>query len=395
MNFTSAMKYMILFSLTLAVFSVLAAAQTFSSGSTGSDGALNFSTPGTYTFDPKSYNPSLDPANDGVFNFTTITIASGVTVKLAGNILNGPVVWLAQGAVKIDGAVDLSGQDGFSASNTTQRTYTVPGPGGYAGGYPAIGSNPPGPGSGPNGGVTPTLVCGSNYAQSGGTSANQFLVPLVGGSGGGGIGSNAGGAGGGSILVASSVSITGTGSMNASGGAGLNNAGALSGSGAGGGIRLVAPVVSISGHLNASAGLGFHPCQGGSNGVVRIEAFSIGSINASGSYYTATPFGLFVSPAGTPAVTVISVGGNPVATSPTGTFIVPDVTVNSSTALPFVVQAANVPVGTVVTLVIFSENGPDQTILSPPLAGTLASSTAIANVTLPPGFSKGFVKATF
>ena len=39
----------------------LAVAQSFSSGSNGSDGALNLTTPGTILFDPKAFNPPLDP----------------------------------------------------------------------------------------------------------------------------------------------------------------------------------------------------------------------------------------------------------------------------------------------------------------------------------------------
>src|SRR6266571_2231823 len=136
-----------------------ASAQNFNSGSTGSDGALTYNTPGTYVFDPKTFTPPLNPTGDGIFNFTTITIAAGVTVRLAGDVYAAPVVWLAQGAVKIDGAIDLSGQNGFSASNTTQRTTTIPGSGGYSGAYPAIGSNPAGAGLGPAGGAT--SVCGS------------------------------------------------------------------------------------------------------------------------------------------------------------------------------------------------------------------------------------------
>ena len=184
-------------SLIAVLMSVTTFAQTFDSGSTGFDKALNFAIPGTYVFDPKTLNPPINQPAENIFNFTTITVASGVTVKLLGNT---PVVWLAQGAVKIDGTVDLSGQDGFGASDTTQRTNTIPGAGGYPGGYPAVGSNPAGVGLGPAGG---TLGCGN-----GGFTGNQFLVPLVGGSGGGG----AGGAGGGAILIASSVSIAGTGS---------------------------------------------------------------------------------------------------------------------------------------------------------------------------------------
>ena len=384
MKFVKALKSIHLYSLTAALLAIPAVAQTFSSGSTGSDGALSFTSPGTYIFDPKKFSPPLNPANDGVFNFTTITIASGVTVKLIGSVLNTPVAWLAQGAVKIDGIMDLSGQDGFIATNTTQRTTTIPGSGGYGGGYPAVGANPAGAGLGPAGGAS--IGCPGG---DGGNTSNQFLVPLTGGSGGGGLGAVAGGAGGGAILIASSISISGIGSIKATGGGRVDGG---YNAGAGGSIRLVAPDISISGALDASGATG---CSRRPNGIVRVEAFVIGSINASGPFYTATPFGLFLSPSGVPALSVISVGGNPVATSPTGTFTVPDVTVSSASPLPVAIKAANIPMGTVVTLVVFSENGPDQTILSTPLAGTLASSTATATVTLPPGFSKGFVKAAF
>ena len=193
------------------------------------------------------------------------------------------------------------------------------------------------------------------------------------------------------------MSISGAGSIKANGGAFSGSGQYYGGPGAGGGIRLVSPAVSLTGSLNASAGAS-NPCGGSTAaaaGVVRIEAFSIGSINASGNYYTATPYGLYLSSAGVPFVNVTTVGGVPVAPSPSGTFTVPDVTVNSNLPLSVAIQASNVPVGTVVTLTIFSENGPDQILQSTPLAGTLASSAATASVTLPSGFSKGFVKATY
>lgn len=369
--------------------------QTFSSTSNGSDGALSLTTPGTVLFDPRTFTPPLDADGDGIYHFTTITVAAGVTVRLRGDIINAPVIWLAQGAVQINGTIDASGQDGFSAASTTQRTLTLPGAGGYGGGYPGVGGNPPGAGLGPGAGPTP---CPNNvaYARPGGFTGNQFLVPLIGGSGGGAQGSLAGGAGGGAVLIASSVSITGTGGIKANGGA---RAGGQAEIGSGGAIRLVAPTVSISGNLTVARGNSYSgncgPIVGTVDGVIRIEAFQIGAINSTGPLYTATPFGLFLTSAGIPSLRVVSIGGSAVATSPTGAFIVPDVTVNSNAALPVIIEAKNVPEGTIVTLTIFSENGPDQTIQSTPLTGPLASSTATASVTLPSGFSKGFVKATF
>src|SRR5262245_12168615 len=85
-----------------------AEAQVLNSGSNGSDGALNLTTPGTIVFDPAKFNPPLDPDGDNVFHFTTITIGKDVTVKLKNVPLRGrAVIWLASGSVKIDGTIDL------------------------------------------------------------------------------------------------------------------------------------------------------------------------------------------------------------------------------------------------------------------------------------------------
>lgn len=73
----------------------------------------------------------------------------------------------------------------------------------------------------------------------------------------------------------------------------------------------------------------------------------------------------------------------------------PDVTINATTAVPVAIEARNIPPGTVVKLHIFSDNGADQIIDSTALDGTLANLTATASVVLPPGFSRGFVRATW
>ena len=75
----NAMKYLVLSILTLAL---PAFAQPFPSGSTGSDGDLTYSTPGTYIFDPKTHVPPLNPANDGVYDFTTINPKNGSWLQL-------------------------------------------------------------------------------------------------------------------------------------------------------------------------------------------------------------------------------------------------------------------------------------------------------------------------
>src|SRR5262245_14003597 len=70
-----------------------APAQTFTSGSTGADGAFNPPT-GTTTL-------TLPPG--GVFNFTTINIPAGATVRFTRNASNTPVTMLASGNVTIGG----------------------------------------------------------------------------------------------------------------------------------------------------------------------------------------------------------------------------------------------------------------------------------------------------
>jgi len=191
----------------------LSQGQTFNSGSNGSDGALNLTTPGTIIFDPKSFSPPLNPAGDNVYNFTTINIGAGVTVKLTSKVLTGPIYWLAQGAVTITGVIDASGETGYAVTdNISDRVPAAGGAGGYSGGLGGNGSLSPTSGNGPGGSAGTT----TNSSSVGGAfTGSQYLIPLIGGSGGGGgvpggchTFGPGGGAGGGAILIASSVSIT-------------------------------------------------------------------------------------------------------------------------------------------------------------------------------------------
>ena len=376
--------------------------QTFTSGSTGADGDLIIATPGATVFN------QLPQGGGTVFNFRSIQIAEGSTLKLSGQLYPGSLYFLAQNAVTINGILDLSGGNAQPyGSDVSLRVPATPGPGGYSGGLGAFGTSPGQPGNGPGGGSNG--FCGEGIGGS--FTGDAFLVPLIGGSGGGSIGLSSGGAGGGAILIASSISITVNGTINANGGAGI--LGGNSGGGSGGGIRLAAPTIAGNGTISAVGGEGT-TCGGsgdgqppGRSGIVRLEAFQdtftggFGSSLGNGQGYSypiqvyyGTPFNTFL-PTAVPAVQVTSIGGIPVSTSPTGSFTTPDVTVNSSAPLLVQIRAQNVPLGTTVTLFIFSENGPDQTITSTGLAGTLASSTATAAVTLPSGFSRGYVKATW
>jgi len=329
---------------------------------------LTFTTPGTIIFDPRTFSPPLDPDGDNVYHFTTITIGAGVTVRLLGSQLNGPVFWLATGAVQIDGIIDLNGANGHaSTSSFASRTPAVPGAGGYADGVGGNDVSPALPGSGPGGGFSGAGVFHGN-AGGGSFMGNIFLVPLIGGSGGGGGQGGGttsfgfgGGAGGGAILIASSTSITVNGTVQANGGtasfaSGVGSAGG--GGGSGGAIRLAAPTVDGTGTLSARGG--FSPASSGSNGRVRIEDFQRafrGSVVDS-NLILASPFAVLLPPpTPVPSVRVVSVGGVPVPPNPTGSITMPDVTINTPVAVPLAIEARNIPPGTVVALHIYSETG--------------------------------------
>jgi hypothetical protein len=204
-------------------------------------------------------------------------------------------------------------------------------------------------------------------------------------------GGGGGGAGGGALLIASSTSVTVNGTISSNGGAGPDGGGG----GAAGGIRLLAQTIAGTGLIQTSPGAG---CGSAAAGIIRLEAYHFTFTGREDGIVTSgTPFATFVPTPGNPvpAVTVVSVGGIAVNPHPTGSFNTPDVTINSSAALPIVVQGSNVPVGTVVHVRIYSDNGPDIVRDTPGLEGTLKSSTAMVNVPFPPGYSRGFVSVSF
>ncbi len=378
----------------LLVFLLVAplVAQTFNSGSNGSDGALNLVTPGIVEYDPAAMGLDLD--GDGVMHFTTINVGVGVTLKFRATKWNAPVYWLASGNVTIAGSLDLNGERGHIAANRlVDRVPAIPGSGGFAGGVGNLGGagQPGSSGSGPLGGrtVMNSENCGRN-------PSNQFLVPLNAGSGGAGstVEGNGGGAGGGALLIASSGAINALGPIQANGGGvGANAGGGNAGGGGGGAIRLVANTIAVSGTITALPGCGVRGVP-----ATRLEAFSVtGTGTIDPNPVISTPVASFVPSAGAPpSVRVTSIGGIPVPASPTGSFVVPDVVVNSGAAVTVLVEAKNIPRGTKVSLIFYTENAPDQTILTGDLSGASdALTTASASVTLAPGYSKGYAKANW
>ena len=402
----------------LALFGAtgLATAQTpWTAGSDGSDLALDYSKEpaGIYVFSPATLPNPLAANHGSVYKFSTINIPAGITVKLSGQVLSGPQYWLSKGDVNIAGVVDLSGAAGYAPTNLiSNRTPAIPGPGGFPGGVGGSGATgspyPVENGQGPGAGVAACLTGGYTgnvqYAGGGQFTGNQFLVPLIGGSGGagsdwGGTFGYGGGAGGGTLLIASDTTVTVNGSITAAGGDPGSFSDQNGGAGSGGAIRLAATTIAGTGTLTAASGNnnGLSDCRAASKGTVRLEAFNqqfAGTV--AGTQYSGTPY-LTFAPNGTePLLTVVTVDGVSVAQNPTGSFTVPDVTFMSSQAVSVVLNGMNIPSGTPVSLQVYSENGNDIVM---PNAGVLSGTSDPTSVTIPvnfpAGFSRAFISATF
>jgi hypothetical protein len=401
-----------LVSLGLCLFmSVAAAAQNnFNSGSTGADGA----------FAPAATQTIVVP-DSGVFNFTTVNIPAGVTITFNRGTNNKPLTILASGDVVIAGTINVEGKPGNSnftgglggpgggtggnggyGFDQSHSGVSGDGPGGGGGGIGSSTITLPGGGGGGGYGTAGALPSGSNPGQPGPKFGATTILPLTGGSGGGGGAARnndrggAGGGGGGAILIASSGTITVNGVVTARGGnGGTGNAGG--GGGAGGAIRLIANLITGTGNLGASGGnagsanVSFNGGAGG-QGYIRIEAY-----DHNGFTGTTTPTNIAslsfphpITPPNSPSLRIASVGGVNTPATPTGSLqAVPDVIVPASTANPVTValEASNMPVGTVLQVILTPSRGARTTVSSGPLAGTESASTASASVTLPGGIS--------
>lgn len=400
-------------SLTVAFLGLLAAsalAQSFSSGSTGADGAF------TPTCTPTPCTVAVALPASGVFNFTTITIPTNVTVTFARNAANTPAILLATGAVTISGTIDVSGSAGTALGRPGPG-----GPGGFEGGKGADGLSTilGGPGLGPgggnasngyagaggggygtsgsSGGVCPTCDPGILGTPGGGGPAYgaATLRPILGGSGGGGGGTTTigyppgggGGGGGGALIIASNVSITlnSGSSLRAKGGIGSVGPGG-GGGGSGGAIRLIAPTIAGTGEIHAEGGGGAQYFAGaGGSGRIRLEATAFpytGSTTPTAT--TGLPQAVFPA-TGQPGLWIARVAGIDTPPTPSGSILAaPDILLPLGTTSPVEVllTASNVPLGTVIQVTATPQSGTKTSALSSGLAGTLASSTATASLTI-------------
>jgi hypothetical protein len=338
--------------------SVSAQAQTFTSGSTGADGALDLT----------SGNQTVQLPESGVLNYTTVNIPAGRTLTFRRNSRNTPVYILAQGNVTIAGTINVNaGSDPDTPANG--RT---PGPGGFYGG-----ASDGDPGFGPGGGhINPNNIF--DPSANGSWVGPLSLVPIIGGSGGanspccsGGLG----GGGGGAIVIASSTSIIVTGSspngIYANGGGGSTT---FADDGSGGAIRLVANSINISGQLLAVGN-----CNPLCDGVIRLEAPS-GALTFTGTSNPAavlSPINPVVVSSTPPFLTIVSIGGFAVPPYAGQRFDTVDLLLPNQLTDPItvVVQGNNIPVGTPVSIGIVN-GSPNATTTPDTLQGTFESSTA-------------------
>lgn len=402
----------ILAALLLFAVSVNVSAQNnFSSGSTGADGA----------FAPTT-SQSIAVPDSGVFNFTTFNIPTGVTITFTRNSTNKPLTILASGDVVIAGTINMDGKVG-----NANGTGGLGGPGGFNGGsggygfdqsFTGVPGDGPGAGGGGLGSSTITLPgsgggagFGTNGAagQSGtvsGQAGPRFgtvtILPLVGGSGGGGGGARnndrggAGGGGGGAILIASSGTITHSGTILGRGGnGGTGNAGG--GAGSGGAVRLIANTIIGAGNLNVGGGSGgganvSFQGGGGGQGWIRVEAFDYSGFTGSSTPVNIISFAFPhpIAPPNAPSLRISTVGGVTAPPNPLGSLQgVPDVIVPSSQTNPVTValEGSNLPLGTIVQVILTPSRGARTTVQSSGLTGTESASTASASLTLPGGIS--------
>jgi hypothetical protein len=239
-------------------------------GGSGRDGA----------FQPRVVEVVLDTSlNQGRFEFTTVRIDAGVTVRFVGP---HPAVVSVQGVVDVRGHVVADG--GIGGRTGLPGRGAAGGHDGGAGGLPA-GSGAPGQGPGAGGGGPAGVPGGAGghatpgvrIAPSGAPGAAYgAVVPfeLRGGSGGGGAGGDVvaqgagGGAGGGVLVIATDDTIT----IGPSGGIRANGGGSEAGAGAGGSVLLRAMRgIVVQGGVEALGGVSPIGNAGG-DGFVRLDA---------------------------------------------------------------------------------------------------------------------------
>lgn len=376
-----------------------------------------------------------DGLKTGVYEFTNVDVTPvtpfyELYIVPFPDAYNSPLSILSKSAIRFGNSVYLyaNGHSGQSTASGLQPSVSLPGgppgPGGFAGGASGFAGSTAtngSPGFGPTGGGMGTAgtAGGSCYgaapwlagASAGVSPTSTTLSQLIGGSGGGGaastttcgIGHNnggSGGGGGGAVLMAATTEINfGSGVfLSVTGGDGGSSYCSCfeGGAGAGGSVKLVAPRL-VSPYSYVYLYGGYHPYTGGSGGggSVRVEGdalqFNFGIYGQSSGSVTATPGAL--SPAATPSLRIVSVGGQAVPPAPTGNTATPDVNFSQPPSGPVdvLLAAVNIPDGVSVKVRVTPQVGAFAEYTS----SALSSGAASAAVTIPAGFGSITATTTF
>lgn len=386
-NFMKTKQILLLAALAAGIGVDQARAQKFSSGSTGADGALNVTA-----------NTTIDLPPDGRLNYTTVNVATSVTLNFRRNALNTPVFLLAQGDVVIDGVIDVSGSRGPG----NVPTGGAGGPGGFDGGKPGFGTEiPPGNGYGPGGGKGGNFDLSPNGAGAGSFGnvpdwpeggnnhgkviyGSPLLIPMIGGSGGGGSAGSpgiGGGGGGGAILIASSTKITvsANGQIYARGG-GRGNSPVNAGSG--GAIRLLAPLVNGTGRIDVFGGEGDGSAA---EGRIRVDTIDRSALQFSFQPNSQTTVGanMFVFPAKVPRLDITDAAGTAIVVGTLAPVTV-QLPFGADTNKTITVQAKDFGAKVPISVVLTPDSG-DRIIVPASIDNTTQNpATVVVPVGIPP-----------
>jgi hypothetical protein len=220
---------------------------------------------------------------------------------------------------------------------------------------------------------------------------NIYILPLLGGSGGGAhfwndhgnIFLSGGGGGGGAILIAASKSVNIDGYVKALGGMSSTE---WSGSGSGGGVRIVTAVFTGNGTIDAS-GVGHYRGNSGS-GRIRIDALE-STFGGTLSGSVSQGFQPIILPAAGQGIqlSIASIAGTAVSVNTSGVLVNPDVIIpaQQSNPLPVVVRCSNVPLNSEITVIVHPANGTDAQAAGTNNFGDATSSTATISLNMPRG----------
>lgn len=318
-----------------------------------------------------------------VYKYSGVNIGPGVTVQFKNHRSHAPVVWLVSGDVTIgpSAVIRLAGED--QQSGTAADRPTEPGPGGFRGGAAGSVYSPAGPGGGPGASHNYASYGTLGYTPAGSVYGNPQILPLIGGSGGGGLNPGySGGAGGGAILIAATGTITVTGYVNAMGGNGQYF-------GSGGAIRLLADkiIVQQQSGLNALGG-GGHDISAGR---IRLEANSFSLAPISPAPSTAPPAAIPVLfPPSQPKTVITKIDTVSASGDPQSAFSQTNSTVLNiakTTAVKVTIAASNVPSTWTMSVRSAPRNGQEVSANATRISGDDVSSVWTADIVLPLGYN--------